>query len=50
MTRKTPIPITLSADEVAVLLQVCEQGRAMHPVDADHIAKILRDAVAAVRR
>lgn len=45
MTRQTPITVTLTAEQVAILLQALEQGKQVHPIDAELIAMKLREAV-----
>ena len=46
MTRQTPIKVVLTAEQIAVLLRVLENGERAHPVDAEFIALALRKAVA----
>ena len=48
MKRSTIIPVELRADNIQLLLRVCEHGESLHPVDADVIAGRLRAAVANV--
>jgi hypothetical protein len=45
MERSTILTVCLRADQAALLLEVLENGRAPHPVEADLIAKEIRLAV-----
>lgn len=45
MTRNTPIKVVLSAEQIATMLRMLENGEKPHPVDAEFIATALRKAV-----